>query len=463
MERQDPLRTGAIFKVLPQSMKAPPKIVKFDTPKTSTPSSTTKTVQDPLREAFNQIYRATPTPKMFIGRAIGGFNSSNNSPYWPSNPVQQPTVDSPLATSHTNSENHSSHQPTSATVTDEPNSHTPSISNNGKSVPATTTISESTSRNVLTKISPNASKVARIQSAATESTAAAQSKPSRSTSASSSSSRGGSRSRAGGSDSLLLLVGGITRPISTTASNSSSSQGSNARETGQRSSSTERSTSSMGGSRGKRADETQSVSLVQPAPAKQNVEVAHSSTKHTDSAKTLAKKQAYVEPATAIVVSSTRNSHDVNVPSSSASKSNALSSIPKTKPTAGGKRKRAVVDESEASETDNSPPEKTRAVPAKNTKRASLGTGKGQNKRQNDSTQGSETSSKSGKSSMDTDETEQDEEEGEEVLTVTRSGRKSLPKKVIPLAEDLIQGGENFLFYNRHLHLAPCSKYYLCS
>eukprot|EP01032_Pedospumella_encystans_P012964 gene12964-14957_t len=401
MERQDPLRTGAIFKVLPQSVKAPPKIVKFDTSKTSAPNSATKptvpVVQDPLREAFNQIYRATPTPKMFVGRSVGGFNSLNNSPYWPNNLLQATSSnDSPLATNNTSSSSstHSNHQ-TITTAPKEnlsalPNTETiPSSSSLGQSStgPDESNVAETLPRVLPAMMSPNATKVARIQSSAKDDVA----KPSRSTSASSSSSRGGSRSRTSGSDSLLLLVGGITRPIAATTSSSRSS--SSTRESSQRSASTERST---GSSRGKRTEEAQKcILVVQATPVKGNGEATHKNIK--------------------------------DGLSSSGRKATPVPSIPQASTSTGSKRKRAIVDESEPSETDNSPLEKARPVASKTNRRSSVG-----NSRRHSRGTPIRTESV-------TEETELDQDE-EEAPTVTRSGRKSVPKKVIPLAEDLIQG-----------------------
>ena len=429
MERQDPLRTGAIFKVLPQSVKAPPKIVKFDTSKTSAPSSATKPtapiVQDPLREAFNQIYRATPTPKMFVGRSVGGFNSLNNSPYWPNNLVQATSShDSPLATNNTSSSSstHSNHQTITTTPKENlsalPNSETiPSSSSLGQSsigvdesnVPG---VAEILPQGLPAMMSPNATKVARIQSSAKDDVA----KPSRSASASSSSSRGGSRSRTSGSDSLLLLVGGITRPIATATSSSRS--GSSTRESSQRSASTER---SRGSSRGKRTEDAQKSILVQAAPVKGNGETTQKLTQQT---RTTDKS---IEPES-IAPSSHHDKNTKDELSSSGRKATPAPSIPQANASTGNKRKRAIVDESEPSETDNSPLEKARPVASKSSRRSSVGNSRRQSRVTPIRTESV------------TEETELDQDE-EEAPTVTRSGRKSVPKKVIPLAEDLIQGG----------------------
>ena len=449
MERQDPLRTGAIFKVLPQSVKAPPKIVKFDTSKTSAPSSATKPtapiVQDPLREAFNQIYRATPTPKMFVGRSVGGFNSLNNSPYWPNNLVQQATSshDSPLATNNTSSSSstHSNHQTITTTPKENlsalPNSETiPSSSSLGQSsigvdesnVPG---VAEILPQGLPAMMSPNATKVARIQSSAKDDVA----KPSRSTSASSSSSRGGSRSRTSGSDSLLLLVGGITRPIATTTSSSRS--GSSTRESSQRSASTERST---GSSRGKRTEEAQKSILVQAAPVKGNGETTQKLTQQT---RTTDKS---IEPKS-IAPSSHNDKNTKDGLSSSGRKATPAPSIPQANSSTGSKRKRAIVDESEPSETDNSPLEKARPVASKSSRRSSVGNSRRQSRVTPIRTESV------------TEETELDQDE-EEAPTVTRSGRKSVPKKVIPLAEDLIQGGEHlYIIFSRNIFTHETQSY----
>lgn len=452
MERQDPLRTGAIFKVLPQSVKAPPKIVKFDTSKTSAPSSATKPtapiVQDPLREAFNQIYRATPTPKIFVGRSVGGFNSLNNSPYWPNNLVQATSShDSPLATNNTSSSSstHSNHQ----TITTEPkenlstlpNSETiPSSSSLGQSSigPDESNVAEILPRSLPAMMSPNATKVARIQSSIKDDVA----KPSRSTSASSSSSRGGSRSRTSGSDSLLLLVGGITRPIAATTSSARSS--SSTRESSQRSTSTERST---GSSRGKRTENAEANILVQPTAAQRNGETTQKLTQQTR------KTDKSIEPES-IAPSSHHDKNTKDELSSSGRKATPAPSIPQANSSTGNKRKRAIVDESEPSETDNSPLEKARSVASKTSRRSSVGNSRRQSR------------GTSIRTESVTEETELDQDE-EEAPTVTRSGRKSVPKKVIPLAEDLIQGGEHlYIIFSRNIfhmknHLALLLAYNL--
>lgn len=428
---KDPLHNGAIFKFKVGSLRSPPKIVQFEVPKGSVTKTPTvpSTVNSEVRNAFDHIYRQTPTPKLSLGGSMHNM-SSVNSPYWASNlqrqeqpmshipSFQTPIVEPVPVVIQKFSNNSASSATTNIQIQNTDTSTTSSkqeivaesafdccesaepelvikpVKRPDSSHPKPQKLSETvrlkepnSSRDVSSR--PVAS--ARIAT----STGADKSRTN-----TVSNSRSESRSRTGGADSLLSLFGAAASSSSSSTSSSRSGSGG-----------TGHTRSGSGGSRGQTLPTTTDGSA---STSGKNVEkrleqsIHHKTSPallHTKALEPTLKTSTLPHKNTAPAPDSESESQ-VEIKKPVASVSVSAGSNSKRGRGRPAKRKQESSGESEPSESDASP------APAK---AARLGGTRG-------------------------DKGHSDEEEGE--LTVTRSGRKSMPKKTIPLAEDAMQSGE---------------------
>lgn len=483
----DPLRSGAIFKLNIGSLRSPPKIVKFDVAKAPVNTSNTKTGISQVREAFEGVYRQTPTPKFFLSRSAGGITENMSSPYWSSSlsPHTQLDVnhnrDSAIqketnTNAHVNEANISEinikplHTTNSVHSASDADADADSdISNEGIAyTPSMKQQSSMADQQLTDKYESKVTQKPHIDTGNEESAAepdmassSSGNKPVRSatstaavssTSAGSRTTTGSSRSRGRGADSLLLLVAGGSKP------DAPSSSSARLAATGVRGTSTGR------GSRTTSSASISSVATSAANPRKEGmVEVTTNTLLHT------ARSNVKGLDVTHNQVRHESVAAEGTVQTKSVEKEPTIPPVKK----ATSRARKDVISAATIDDNFDTPKVQnmTSAVspPAigKTNDAASKASGSGAKRKrlaasEESSEQSEEDTTSSAKQSRSV-EKEPDEEE----VTVTRSGRKSIPKKTIPLAEDITQSGKSSSYYTtftrfKDLPVVILSFSYLC-